>query len=209
MFPGRNIWKMQLHNHEAAIEIAIDGNDRSGSSELIYSSVSEKESILALAVDQYLKFNHLVRCICKFLAQVINKAIGTAPFPTSVLERINSSSSYVWYHRKIGSKMVEMQYRQYSRDQIATLNKEGLTRWCSKRNVAEKYIILKPVLYETLLKYVPTLLDDAGESCDASCADVFLEVRRVAQALEADKWVTASQNPTIIIKDLLNTLKVT
>ncbi len=148
---------------------------------------------MALGVDRYLSFSGGVRCCCHKLALAVNDAVRNCKFVTTVLQRINCIRAYLNKHTKRAPS-----WCNYSRDRIVTLDKEFATRWQSKLNVLEKYMVLRPYLARVLPVDAPAVLDAPVDDAVAECINVLWEVRRVARALEADLRVSAALAPRLL-----------
>eukprot|EP00171_Calliarthron_tuberculosum_P003336 IDg3336t1 len=195
------------NEHEAVIAAAVHDNDKLGPDVLVFSGTSDNEPSVALGVDKYLNFSGAVRCCCHSLALAVNDAVRDCLFVTEVLQRINAISTYVNMHKKVSAKLVQLQCAVFSRDRIVMLDKEFMTRWHSKLNVLEKYIILRPYLSQALPSGAPQLLDISSEDAVAECISILREVRRVSRALEADRRVSGSRVPRLL-RELYDTLQV-
>ena len=88
-----------------------------------------------------------------------------------------------------------------------SLEGECSTRWLSKLSWIEKYIVPKPHLDSVWPESAPTLTENTDENCLADCIVVIREVRRVARAFEASKFITSSRAPRLL-KELSGTLRI-
>ncbi len=128
----------------------------------------------------------------------MNDAARNCNLVTTVLQRINCISAYLNTHTKVGAKLVQLQCVDFSRDRIVTLDKEFATRWHSKLNVLEKYMVLQPYIAHALPVDAPAVLDLPVADAVAQCIEVLREVRRVACALEAERRVPAACEPRLL-----------
>jgi len=174
-------------DHERIIQASVKDNDKLSDNVLIFSGTSDTEAAVALGVDQYLNFSGSVCCICHVLALAVNDGVSDTSFIGIVLTQINSLVTYLKTHPKVNSKLMQVQCRSFSKDRIVTLDHTFSSRWHSKLNALEKYIVLRPILLKILPSDAPQVLDNGDENCIAKCIYILREIRRVARALEADR----------------------
>lgn len=118
----------------------------------------------------------------------------------SVLQRISSIILCINSHIKVTHKFLMFKCTELSHDHILTLYRELQTRWSSKLNVFEKYIVLKLYLQLAFSDYAPLPVNMNDEGCYAGNMDVLFEFRWLKWALEYEIRASAPREPCILIE---------
>lgn len=193
-------------DHAAIMRAAVRENSRIGDNVMIFAGTSDNEASVALGVAKFVGFDSAVRCLCHTMALAVNAATQTSEVATCLLQRIADIATFLNERKEVARKLASAQLRAgVSPDRIKRFHRPDGTRWHIKLHALLDWLDLKKYLVDLLPEHLR--IADMFEAAIVDIVTVYMEVRRTARAVEADRWVTGSRAARLV-SDLLDTLQL-
>ncbi len=133
-------------DHCLITRAVIQSSDKLDEDFLVIGGTSDNEASASLDLDQFLDFNGSMRFVCHSIALATNDAIKRNEALTKSIQRISDLASYTDFHPRISSQIALEQCKIHSRDRLVRLQKHCPTRWHSKLNVIERFVIMPLIM---------------------------------------------------------------